>query len=858
MRQVDRKYTFWLAGYYDDFMSAVALADDKNTPGLKWYSSNTHHGNPFTGLAPLNPRYTYAWCERGDGASGRFNGVFTTPHFLSVEYPKTFNTGIGAWASLDENRDDTRKWNGLAQLSYPDSLMNANRQRYDTGVGLLGQAYENNVTKDNYAPKEGYMLFCNGYNSEGKYYAGTGFNDSSFGRAYMGVVGSVAFGSSSGELYAKSGLPTDSTTDTNASDSANVLTAPTFMIRTHLASLYMGEVTDGGDTADRPHEWLKEIKSPSGKPFLIQEVFGNTSIPYRPTLVYEGSLNSKGDLDIFTIRICPMAIDSTNARVKLQIGCEGNAWTSAAHTDSTYTHCAVEYEITPSAYPTAASTETDWSNLTAYDMWDDYDFIFNYRVGVYDIIKNGVTVSTGNTIGNKADGTQFTAADMYGWSMSVKANGAKVSVLIDRVGLIRPLNDHPSPLLSDNMPPALDFSYSAAVNTISQVNLTLVDDDSQLKLMPLFNGNAYSDWSLLMFARNVDRPIWRGPVKSMSYHNDAMSRTPKIKLSAADSFSEMDNQMPVWEFGQNAEGDTTKQVSYDRGEAQTELNMYNFGTTSLTSANQGLGFNEVEDGAQVFKNHLDSRMRNRSAHPIQMYLGEDDIGPNDPHSDWDDAITAGHATSDAANRVVHSRWIKDISKSLWFKFLFSRINEYPHRVTEVGGTKTNRCELAADFDVGDTTMSLNMYFPKFTTEGEGVIEFEDSDGFVDAGVYSGVTSSTTISGGCIVKTHQCRIMDARAKNASYYGTPAFPIPRHGINTKAVTFYQMQLYVPKSDVTNYNELLATTLTGEGHVGLEGASLPNYIKNSDWSLMNNRYIGATQTSNGFEDTINGIDY
>ena len=69
MRTVDKKYTFWLAGYYDDFTNAKAIPDD-NTMGSTWKSIETHHGNPLSELAPYNPRYAYAWCVRGTGVGG--------------------------------------------------------------------------------------------------------------------------------------------------------------------------------------------------------------------------------------------------------------------------------------------------------------------------------------------------------------------------------------------------------------------------------------------------------------------------------------------------------------------------------------------------------------------------------------------------------------------------------------------------------------------------------------------------------------------------------------------------------------------------------------------------------------------
>jgi hypothetical protein len=136
VRSIDEgKYTFWLVGYYDDFMAARTVPDDENRPALTWYSSKTHHGNPINGWATLNPRYTYAWVERGDGDSARFNNSSVAS---SIQY--TFNKGVSEWATLDINRNNPGKWDGLAQLEYPDSLTNANRQKFDGGTGILGGA----------------------------------------------------------------------------------------------------------------------------------------------------------------------------------------------------------------------------------------------------------------------------------------------------------------------------------------------------------------------------------------------------------------------------------------------------------------------------------------------------------------------------------------------------------------------------------------------------------------------------------------------------------------------------------------------------------------------------------------------
>ncbi len=60
MRTVDRRFTFWMAGYYDDFLGAVALPDDLNEPSVAYASYKSHAGNAITGYAPMNPRYAHA------------------------------------------------------------------------------------------------------------------------------------------------------------------------------------------------------------------------------------------------------------------------------------------------------------------------------------------------------------------------------------------------------------------------------------------------------------------------------------------------------------------------------------------------------------------------------------------------------------------------------------------------------------------------------------------------------------------------------------------------------------------------------------------------------------------------------
>lgn len=756
MRTVNKRFIWWLAGYYDNFMAARVVPDDKNTMTATWQSIKTHHGNAINGYAPLSTRYTYAWCERGYGDTtttlasdvaagsssitltdatafpssaveksiviGDERGVYTTKSVntlttpitafskahkagekvilmfneQSAEYPFAHNNGIHEWLTLDFQGRYAGKYEGITHLQYPDSIVNANRQKYDEGTGAVGGSATAYATGD---AVEGYIQFCNGYDTTGNYYAAIGTNDSTFGRDTMRRPDYNA----SNDLEVEAGVP----------DNANT---PSKMIRTFLTGVYGGEVLYEDNIQNgSPKAFLHPIESPSGKPFMAMEIY-DTSATYDPVFAYDGTLNSKGDGDIFTIRLHACAVDTASARIKLKIGCSGTAMTSTASGETSYTHAAVEYEITPVAFQEA----TSWNPPSITSLWDDYDFVFDYDAGTYDVYKNGTSVSTGNTIGNDADGNPFVASTMYGWSIEAKNCSKKTAVLIDHVGMIRPVNDFPSGV---DMPPAVSFNYASSVNAVSTVNLTVIDDDAQLSMIEFFNQSSYADWSLLMFRDEPYRPLWRGTITGLSYSQNANDRTPTIQLNAQDYFSLNEAQLPNWELGQGGDDDSTQTVAYNRSESQNHLDLYYFGASRLQSANATLGYNEVLDGEEVFIPHADSRMRNRSAHPIQMYVGEDTEGANDPYADWDAFITADADVTPAASRSIHSRWIKDIKNSKWFQHAFSRIKQNPLAI----GT------LASDFDVGDSSMVLDfgLYDDDF-----GSIEFVDSNGRVDSGFYT--------------------------------------------------------------------------------------------------------------------------
>jgi len=853
VRTVDKRFTFWMTGYYDDFIGARALPDDSNTPITEWKSSSTHHGNPINGWATLNPRYTYAWCERGTSvptiqylasnyswtngdysptttylllvdatgfpASGsatidgdtfswtsvnlgankligvtglntwhkRGDGVKILTRFnnaaLTMANMFNHNLGIHEWLTYDANRRQAGEYEGTAQLQFPDSHTNANRQKYDGGTGILGEPY---TTTD---PVEGYLLFGYAHNSVSRYYAAIGNNDSTFGRA---PSYSPNYNAGSDALEPEAGIPTG-------------VSAPITSVNTHLAGVYSGEVLYNDVlTNGSPKAFLHPIQSPSGKPFLVTEVY-HTPATYTPVLSFDGSLNSKGDGDVFTIRIHCAAVDVAAARIKLQIGCEGTAMTSTVAGETGYSNSAITLVITPSAFLEA----TTWNPPTLDSIWDDYDFVIDYTAYTYDLYKNGVTVLSGAALAIKTDGTPFTPADMYGWEIDAIECDKKAVVLIDRVSLMRPLTDHPD---GSDMPVATSFNNTSGINKSSNMSLTLIDDDAKLKLLAFFNKSSYADWDLLMFRDNTNRPIWRGSLTSLSYAQDANSRTPTIVLSATDYFGNLDHQIPNWELGESGDADSTKAVAYNRSEAQNNLNTYYFGVNALTTANATLGYNEVENNA--FIPHSDSRMRNRSAHPIQMYTGEDSIGPNTPYTDWDSAITAGYATSDADNRVLHSRWMEDIKESLWFKHQFGNI-----------ASATQTTTLVNDFTVGDASITVHdnlnwLGNAPITWASEGVIELVDNDGQVDSGVYSAVGTPSTISG---VKCQWFYEVEDGQGNATGEWFPMLLIPNASVvtatmNNKIVTIrnvYFLGTSARMQPFVGQHKLQVTTLHHNGY-------------------------------------------
>ena len=655
MRAVSRKYSFWLSGFYDDFIGARTIPDDSNVIGATYLSSKSHHGNPINGLAPMNPRYNYAWVERGDAASSaRFpNAVITAATSNGKQY--LHNQGISEWLTYDQNRRGADKWEGRAQLEFPDSLTGANRQVYNAGANY-----------DSGDAKEGYIWICNGYDTSGKYWIPTGDTDSTGGRGAR-----EEFHETTGAIDVDSGAATSASASTHLDS---------FIQYAHLTSVYMGELTNQTTTnPDNPSSILTPITSPAKTPFMAIQVnrdMGTVSErPDKPVIIYDGALNSIGDKDVFSIRFCAQAFaktgisDDWRGTIKVGFGANSIAIGTGAPNIGVPSYSgnpliSHAFDSTGTGFKNAFNPEDaffDWIGSTAQtattedDWWQDFDFVMNYTANTYDVYHNGVKVNTSGAISFAS--TTGTAADMVGFQIDFGTTSTDDNwqgvFLLDRASMCFPLTDHVGLTETENNKMSvINMNWTKAVNSASGLNIQVADDENIISsaVKNIIQSSTFSYTSLLLFRDDVSRVLWRGIVSNVSQKQKV--GTNVISISSADYSSLLDHEIPNWQIGQGGDADSTEAISFKRGETQTKLDMYYFGVQKLQVANKNLGFDYGADSALI--PYVDSRMRRSSAHPIQMYNNEDTLGPNSAEDEWVSQGVVGAFLTAANKAVVYS------------------------------------------------------------------------------------------------------------------------------------------------------------------------------------------------------------
>lgn len=650
-RSNTKKYNIYCSGYYDDFSSSRAIADDENSPtvDLAYDHEKTHYGNALNGEARLNPRYKKSWKKRDGG-------------------DKTHNTGAHNFLSNDVIRDDNEKWEGKAQVSYPDGIAQTNRVPFNNDT----------VSHDSY------MLLSNGFNTSGLYSIYLGESDATDGEANLNDIGSIGTGLTPGNYTAGSDAY------------LGILSQPNFEVHqyAHLTGCHAGEVSPRGDSRDGtitsgiPSDpfasgILENIESLSGNPFLAihthlrtQDNIDSSSIRL---ISYNANLGAGTDEDVFGIRMAWRGtssisqsvyntIDACSPELKytIQVGfdkttyTENGGFTGTPAAEFTFhsgyrgrtTGFALDSNTAGTNLKTGFVDKHPWNKYTennstsestnpsipgsneALDspdqnrtyplttIWNDFEFAFDFTNGTYIVLHDGEVVKSTTAIGtNPATSAQYTADEIHGWQMNLvvddRNNGSssgvrtatKVATLIDRAYLWRDLSQLDTAITEN-----ATLGYNS--NGISSFAVNIFDDDNSLSLYPLFEKETNQLQELMMFYDGLDRCVWRGHLENITI-KQSMPSEKLITLTARDYLGALDRVLPIWEIGQSSKIDDDEPVGWRPYESTNFIEKMNFGATKFERGNATLGYI-----APNFKERIDSRMRLNSAHPIQIYNEE--------------------------------------------------------------------------------------------------------------------------------------------------------------------------------------------------------------------------------------------
>ena len=664
----------WLAGYYDDFNGARAIADFKSSPTDTTYTAlASHYGNPLNGEAFLNPRYRWSAEERQQDsaiASGSNKIATSSNQYLQ-------NDGIFEWLTFDDTRLSRDDWEGRVQLQYPDGHV-ANRYIF------------NNDSSDF---PEGYQRFINGHNSDASYIVPTGVNDASFGRSDMKRYDTTNY-------------------QANPSDAGKTSTTGDFVQRAHLTGVWMGEQL-AHTSSTTPSQVFAEVTSPSGQPFLcvqtVRKHIDNDSASV-PAIVYDGPLNTRIDGDTFTARIAVRGFTATtlatwdDMTVRFEIGfpiaqagiCNDDGYTGTAAIDFTLDLADISYDTQGLLY--SGSSAQSYTNDNS---WIDVDFVLNYSGNRFKVYHNGTEItSTNATAGSYSQGYTLsaTASNLYGYQISVGSDetdgeyGYVSYLMLDRVGLVRYLTDAKGFYTNTDEVQIRSVGLTQGVNGISQCNVEITDDpalssnargkaatDYLLNIRNLLVASSPLNWNLLLFGDTtgrIDRPIWRGEIDTFTIKQKARSRI--LTMGCKDSLVVLDRQIPLWDIGQKGKNDDEVPADYWDFDAQGFRNSMYLGAGKLKLLRGDVGF----DSDSSYIESSTQRTQLGSGHPIQMYNNEDPIfGPNNIEDNYEGSGILGFMEKADTSTQLTQVLMKDSSHGIIGGDNVTIVNSDNHNVT---------------------------------------------------------------------------------------------------------------------------------------------------------------------------------
>jgi len=436
MKQVNTLYNFWVGGYYDDFSSSRAVADDLNDANVRTLDhTKTHFGSAIGENARLNPKFKYSFPERkrtGIYLSGEPTYDYTTEYQQlggSDDDKLTHNGSISQWLKYDETRDNTTRTFSQAKPKVPNSVL-GNRQRLKGSAG------------------DSYLAFFNGHDSNGKYYCPLGEMDFSWG---VSPISNPDIEISANVLDKYAGSPISFLqTGRQTSGYPSHDSADGNLNTISFASVYVAESPNTDSTDNRPTFISHEIKSPSKNVFFINNMYvakgsGNptptvTSGTER-VITYDGPLRFKGIGESFHLRIAVhKVITDTDWDYTLKIGYKSTTTYNKSNDDFDDTTALMTVPITladlgvDTAFTRFANGFPD--EQPEVEAWCDIEVVPDFVANTWRAYSNGSTTSFANgTINVAVDKTTS-----YGWSLDANWSFnstyyANIVTMIDRAAI---------------------------------------------------------------------------------------------------------------------------------------------------------------------------------------------------------------------------------------------------------------------------------------------------------------------------------------------------------------------------------------------------------------------------------------
>ena len=266
MNDIDRRFTLWLSGYYEDFQSMRVISEGEDYAESSFFTNrrDSHAGNTMAAQAYNNSRFAFDYLTRsftnlspipliGSGASG--------------EAASLHNEGPSQWLTHDPNRIGATFFEGRATLTYPDTIGDAASLRTFS-----------------YPKRADYSHYASGWGTQNTYYVRHGDTDATYERSSFTVdaTNGYPYGTTSTRGYGKFDITGTLPADTSGIPGNSIGRFDNTNYRKHkvmmnssLCGVYLGETGESpaqSSGMSLPYSYLYPIKSPSGKPFYRNSV----------------------------------------------------------------------------------------------------------------------------------------------------------------------------------------------------------------------------------------------------------------------------------------------------------------------------------------------------------------------------------------------------------------------------------------------------------------------------------------------------------------------------------------------------------------------------------------------------------